>query len=115
LRIRGVRVALVPSAWRWRFDILGPYGQHLLSDPGELYLGFAVLFVWAARPVSLTLVRASCTAFALTKLMHFLSHVTHLARLDVGSVAAQASGLVLMLGLPVGGLIATDRSEAPVS
>ena len=51
-------------------DALGPYSQHLLSDVGELYLGFAVLFAWAARSLSLTLVRASFAAFALTQLMH---------------------------------------------
>jgi hypothetical protein len=51
-------------------DLLGPYSQHLLSDVGELYLGFAVLFAWAARSLSLTLVRASFAAFALTQLMH---------------------------------------------
>jgi hypothetical protein len=96
-------------------DLLGPYSQHLLSDVGELYLGFAVLFVWAARSLSLTLVRASCTAFALTQLTHFLYHMTHLGHFDVGSATAQASGLVLLLALPSGGLMAAYRSslEAP--
>src|SRR5262249_13193394 len=81
-------------------DALGPYNQHLLSDVGELYLGFAVLFVWAARSLSITLVRASCAAFAVTELMHFLYHATHLAHFDVRSATAQTSGLVLLLALP---------------
>ena len=32
-------------------DRLPPYNEHLVTDAGELYLGFAVLFGWAAwRP-----------------------------------------------------------------
>ena len=90
-------------------DALGPYSQHLLSDVGGLYLGFAVLFVWAARSLSLTLVRATCAAFAVTQLMHFLYHATHLAHFDVGSATAQTSGLLLILGLPAGGRLAAYR------
>ena len=30
-------------------DGLPPYNQHLLTDVGGLYLGFAVLFVWLRR------------------------------------------------------------------
>src|SRR5690606_28639992 len=30
-------------------DLLGPYNQHLLTDVGGFYLGFAVVFAWAAR------------------------------------------------------------------
>jgi Domain of unknown function (DUF4345) len=92
-------------------DALGPYNQHLLSDVGGLYLGFAVLFVWAARSLSLTLVRASCAAFALTQLMHFQYHATHLAHFDVASATGQTSGLVLLLALPAGGLLAAYRSS----
>jgi hypothetical protein len=29
-------------------DPLGPYDEHLMTDVGGLYLGFAVLFAWAA-------------------------------------------------------------------
>ena len=73
----GTYAVLAPH-WFYRHvvgaDALSPYGQHLLSDVGGLYLGFAVLFVWAARSLSLTLVRTTCAAFAVTQLMHFLYH-----------------------------------------
>ena len=47
-------------------ELLPPYNEHLVTDVGGLYLGFAVLFAWAAWTLDRTLVRAVCVAWLLT-------------------------------------------------
>jgi len=48
-------------------DVLGPYNEHLLTDIGSLYLGFAIMLGWAAGTQSRQLVQASCAGFAATQ------------------------------------------------
>ena len=40
-------------------DMLGPYNEHLLTDVGGFYLGFALLFAWGARRPSPELAQAA--------------------------------------------------------
>ena len=42
---------------------LPPYNQHLLTDVGGFYLGFAVPFAWAAVDRGRALVLATCAAW----------------------------------------------------
>src|ERR1700709_694357 len=60
-------------------DLLPPYNEHLVTDVGGLYLGFAVLFAWAAWTLERTLVRAVCVAWLLTAALHLGFHAEHLA------------------------------------
>ena len=60
-------------------ELLPPYNEHLVTDVGGLYLGFAVLFAWAARTLDRTLSRAACVAWLLTAGLHLIFHATHLA------------------------------------
>lgn len=78
-------------------DLLPPYNEHLVTDVGGLYLGFAVLFAWAARTLQPTLVRAACTAFLLTAVLHLGFHVTHLDNFDTGDAIAQVASLAFLL------------------
>src|SRR4029077_5684580 len=64
-------------------DLLPPYNEHLVTDVGGLYLGFAVLFAWAAWTLQPTLVRAACSAWLLTEALHLGFHATHLGGVGV--------------------------------
>ncbi|PWW63337.1 hypothetical protein [Actinokineospora spheciospongiae] len=76
-----------PEAWygsfpgfglRW-LPVLGPYNQHLSSDVGALYLGFAVLTLLAAsRAADTALVRATGAAWLVFNVFHTAYHLRHL-------------------------------------
>lgn len=78
-------------------DLLPPYNEHLVTDVGGLYLGFAVIFAWAARTLDRTLVRAACAAWLLTATLHLLFHATHLGDFDTGDAIAEIASLALLL------------------
>ncbi len=78
-------------------DLLPPYNEHLVTDVGGLYLGFAVLFAWAALTMQPTLVRAACSAWLLTEVLHLGFHATHLDNFDTGDAIGQVASLALLL------------------
>ncbi len=82
-------------------DLLGPYNEHLLSDVGGFYLGFAAVFAWAARTLSVELIRAVCVGYGVTQVVHFLFHLTHLGAFSVGEAVVQTVGLAIILAAPV--------------
>jgi hypothetical protein len=77
---------------------LPPYNEHLVTDIGGLYLGFAVLFGWAAWKLERTLVIAVSSAFLLVAVLHLAFHAGHLHGFDtaeaIGELAALASLLI---------------------
>jgi hypothetical protein len=81
-------------------DLLPPYNEHLVTDVGGLYLGFAVLFAWAAWTLERTLVRAVCAAWLLVASLHLLFHITHLGGFDTGDAIGQVFTLALLLVPP---------------
>ena len=91
-------------------DLLGSYNQHLLSDIGAFYLGFGVLFAWAAASLSRQLVWAVCAAWSLTQLLHFSYHALHLEGFSPSAAIAQTVGLAAMLALPLAAGILLLRS-----
>ncbi len=92
-------------------DGLPPYNQHLLTDVGGLYLGFAVLFVWAAASLSRQLVLASCAAWGLIQLLHFIYHATHLNGFGVAEASVQTAGLGATLALPIAAALLVLRAR----
>jgi hypothetical protein len=78
-------------------ELLPPYNEHLVTDVGGLYLGFAVLFAWAAWTLQPTLVRAVCTAFLLTSALHLIFHATHLEGFGAGDAIGQVGSLAFLL------------------
>jgi hypothetical protein len=78
-------------------DRLPPYNQHLLTDVGGFYLGFAVLFAWAAVDRGRALVLAACAAWVVVQALHLAYHVTHLEHFSVGTAVAQT---VLLAAAP---------------
>jgi hypothetical protein len=57
---------------------LPPYNEHLVTDVGGLYLGFAVILGLAAWRLERNLVIAACAGFLTVSLLHLLFHATHL-------------------------------------
>jgi hypothetical protein len=78
-------------------ELLPPYNEHLVTDVGGLYLGFAVLFAWAAWTLDRTLVRAVCVAWLLTATLHLLFHAAHLDRFGSADAVAEIASLALLL------------------
>ena len=81
-------------------DLLPPYNEHLVTDVGGLYLGFAVMFAWAAWTLERTLVRAVCFAWLLAAALHLLFHAEHLASFGTTDAVAEIFTLALLLVPP---------------
>jgi hypothetical protein len=120
----GLTATLAPRAFYDDFpfiahwvDLLPPYNEHLVTDVGGLYLGFAVLFAWAAWSLERALLRAVCFAWLLTATLHLLFHVRHLDGFGTGDAVAEIVSLALLLAPPPLALWAaapaTRRPEAP--
>ncbi|HET7053954.1 MAG TPA: hypothetical protein VFI09_08580 [Solirubrobacterales bacterium] len=100
----GLVAAFAPHAFYEDFpflrhwvELLPPYNEHLVTDVGGLYLGFAVLFAWAAWTLQPTLVRAVCCAWLLTATLHLIFHITHLEGFGTGDAIGQSASLAFLL------------------
>lgn len=96
-----------PFLTNW-VDLLPPYNQHLVTDVGGLYLGFTVIFLWAARALQPTLVRAACTGWLLAASLHFLFHVTHLDGFGTADAIAELASLAFLLIPPLAAIWAVQ-------
>lgn len=88
-----------PFVAHW-VELLPPYNEHLVTDIGGLYLGFAVLFAWAAWTLDRTLVRAVSVAWLLTATLHLVFHSGHLAGFSTANAIAELATLALLLAPP---------------
>lgn len=103
----GLTAALVPHTFYGDFpfvthwvELLPPYNEHLVTDVGGLYLGFAVLFAWAAWTLDRTLVRAVCIAWLLTATIHLIFHASHLDGFGTADAIAELVSLAFLLVPP---------------
>lgn len=78
-------------------ELLPPYNRHLVTDAGGLYLGFAVIFAWAARTLEPTLVRAASTGWLLAATIHLAFHATHLSGFGAADAVAELASLAFLL------------------
>lgn len=85
-----------PFVAHW-VDLLPPYNEHLVTDVGGLYLGFAVLFACAAWTLERTLVRAACGAWLLTATLHLIFHAGHLEGFSTADAIAEIASLAFLL------------------
>jgi hypothetical protein len=99
-----------PFVAHW-VDLLPPYNEHLVTDVGGLYLGFAVLFGWAAWTLERSLLRPACVAWLLTATLHFAFHVGHLEGFSTADAIAELASLALLLGAPLLALWASTASR----
>jgi hypothetical protein len=94
-------------------DLLPPYNEHLVTDVGGLYLGFAVLFAWAAWTLDRTLVRAVCVAWLLAATLHLIFHAGHLAGFGTADAVAEIVTLAMLLVPPPVAVWAIGPNPAP--
>jgi hypothetical protein len=85
-----------PFLTHW-VDLLPPYNEHLVTDVGGLYLGFAVLLAWAAWSLDRTLVQAVSAAWLLAATIHLAFHATHLDDFGTGDAIAEIASLALLV------------------
>jgi hypothetical protein len=78
---------------------LPPYNEHLVTDVGGLYLGFAVVLGLAAWRLERNLVVAACAGFLTVSLLHLLFHATHLEGFD-GLEGAEELAALASLVIP---------------
>jgi uncharacterized protein DUF4345 len=76
---------------------LPPYNQHLVSDVGGLYLGFAVILAWAAWRPGRELVLAASTGFLTVAVLHLGFHASHLEGFGTVDGAAEILALASLL------------------
>lgn len=103
----GLPATLAPHAFYDDFpflahwvDLIPPYNEHLVTDVGGLYLGFTVLFAWAAWTLQPTLVRAACSAWLLAAALHLGFHATHLDNFGTADAVAELASLAFLLVPP---------------
>ncbi|HEX7059333.1 MAG TPA: hypothetical protein VF176_05720 [Solirubrobacterales bacterium] len=89
-----------PFLTHW-VDLLPPYNEHLVTDVGGLYLGFAILFAWAAWTLGRQLVRAACVAWLAVAVLHLTFHATHLDNFGTADAIAELTSLAFLLAPPV--------------
>ena len=94
-------------------DLLPPYNEHLVTDVGGLYLGFALLFAWAARTLERALVRPLCLAWLLTATLHLIFHARHLDGFSTADAVAELASLALLLAPPLLALWAVAPASRP--
>lgn len=105
--VLGAIAAFAPRTFFDHFPFIGdyvamlpPYNEHLVSDVGGLYLGFAVVLGWAAWRPERNLVRAAAAGFLLVAVLHLLFHASHLGGFSSGEAIGELGGLALLLVPP---------------
>jgi hypothetical protein len=93
--------------------LLPPYNEHLVTDVGGLYLGFALLFAWAAWTLDRTLVLAVSVAWLLAAAIHLFFHAGHLDHFGTADAIAEIVSLALLLVPPPIAVWATERPSLP--
>lgn len=114
----GLTATLAPRAFYDDFpffahwvDLLPPYNEHLVTDVGGLYFGFAVIFGWAAWSLERTLVRAVAAGWLFTSTLHFGFHAGHLDGFGTADAIAELASLGLLVGAPLLALWAANDSR----
>lgn len=85
-----------PFLTHW-VELLPPFNEHLVTDVGGLYLGFGLLFGWAAWTFERALVRPLCIAWLVTAGVHLFFHAGHLEGFGTADAIAEIASLALLL------------------
>jgi hypothetical protein len=96
----------------WAAAVPG-YSVHLVSDVGAFYLGFALLFAWAAVRPARELVVPVGTAFGLFSALHLGFHVTHLDGFSTTDAVAQTISLAAVLVASAAAALLATRRRPP--
>lgn len=99
-----------PYVGHW-VDRLPPYNEHLVTDVGALYLGFALVLAWAAVTLRRELVQAACWGWILFSVLHLVFHARHLDGFGGGDAAQELVSLAVVVALPLLALWAARRAH----
>ena len=91
---------------------LPAYSEHLVTDVGAFYLGFALLLAWAAWRPSRELVVPVCSAFALFSAIHLAWHCAHLDALATADAVLQTASLAAVLAASASAAVLASRRPA---
>jgi hypothetical protein len=94
-------------------DRLPPYNEHLTTDVGGLYLGFALVLAWAAATLQRQLVQAACAGWILFSVLHFIFHARHLDAFGTSDAIQELISLAIVIALPLLALWTARRVRAP--
>jgi hypothetical protein len=115
----GATAAFAPHAFYEDFPFLAhwverlpPYNEHLVSDVGGLYLGFAVILAWAICRPQRDLVSALCTGFLTVAVLHLGFHASHLEGFGTVDGIAEIAALASLLVPPVVAIWAVGEKQA---
>lgn len=94
-----------PRSWFDEFPGLGmhwasaqpPYNEHLIRDVGAFYVGFLVLFAWAAWRPSRALVVPVCVAWIVVQVPHLVFHLAHDEGMDRSDWMMQVASLASLV------------------
>lgn len=89
-----------PYVGHW-VDRLPPYNEHLVTDVGALYLGFALVLAWAAVTLRRELVQAACWGWILFSALHLVFHARHLDGFGSGDAVQELVSLAVVIALPL--------------
>ena len=101
-----------PGAGRHWTAGLPAYSEHLVTDVGAFYLGFALLLGWAAWRPSRELAVPVCTAFALFSAIHLAWHSAHLDGFSTLDAVLQTASLAAVLIASAGAAVISRRLPA---
>jgi Domain of unknown function (DUF4345) len=96
-------------------SLLPPYNEHLVTDVGGLYLGFAVVFGWAAWRPEPNPARAASTGFLLVVVIHLAFHASHLEGFETADAVAEVASLASLLIPPAVAIWAAQPVRIPSS
>lgn len=94
-------------------NVAGPYNEHYIRDVGALYVGFLVLFVWAAARPTAALVTAVAAAWAVVQAPHLVYHLAHDEGLTRSEWLLQGTALAGVFVVAVALALAGRRLSAP--
>jgi hypothetical protein len=100
-----------PYVGHW-VDRLPPYNEHLVTDVGALYLGFALVLAWAAVTLARQLVQAACAGWILFSVLHLVFHARHLDGFGASDAVAELVSLAAVIALPLVALWAVRPAAA---
>ena len=103
-----------PYVGHW-VDRLPPYNEHLVTDVGALYLGFALVLAWAAATLRHELVQAACWGWILFSVLHFVFHARRLDGFGTGDAVQELVSLAVVIALPLLALWAARPSTVAPS
>ncbi len=98
-----------PGGGRHWVAELPAYNEHLVTDVGAFYLGFALLLAWSAWRPSRELIVPVCSAFALFSALHLAWHSAHLDGFATVDAVLQTGSLAAVLAASVGAVVLARR------